>query len=217
MRERGQSVKNYSQGAKKRAKKAMAGMPELAATPKRQPNGQRRERADAPQDQRKTALQARARHFGNPDTKKGRDALSGQHNGCQMGMVIEAKAGRNEVGPLWRVFSDWCAAEDGYRKRYVGQSEHPKGAAIQMVPDRMETDASHSVDLRDADTKDRDAVNRWMRWQGYLGELAPGYVRVLHDARLERAPIWRDQRPTQRGYDALAALRRLRDAVEKRG
>ena len=210
-------AKAYSKGAKKRVKRAMAGLPELAETPKRGKDRcfveRTRQQGDDPEPRRE-ALSARARHFRGRDTRKDRDALSGQHIGSQIGMVIEARARRDEIGPLWRVFTDWCAAEDNYRKRYVGQSEHPKGAAIQMVPDRMEADTSHSVDLRDTETRDRDAVTRWTRWQGYLGMLSAPYVRVLHDARLERAPIWQDRKPTQRGYDALAALRRLREIVE---
>lgn len=192
-------------------------MPKLAETPKRQPNGQRRDRADSPKDPRKTALQARCRHFGGEDTKAGRLAMSGQHSGSQIGMVMQAHLSVAKISPLWQTFQSWCAAEATYRRRYIGQSEHPKAPAMAMTRDPVETDASHSVDLRDSDQKDRDAVNNWMRWQGYLGHLSSADQTALHDARLERVELWKDQKATARGVAALTALGRLHQVVSGRG
>ena len=198
-------------------RKQASGLPELAATPKRQPNGQRRNRADNPTDPRKTALQARCRQFGSKDTKQGRLAMSGQHSGSQIGMVMQASLPDKKIGPLWQTFQAWCTAEATYRRRYLGQSEHASAPAMAMTPEPMETDTSHSVDLRDADQKDRDAVNNWMRWQGYLGHLSSADQTALHDARLERVALWQDQKATARGLASLAALGKLHIVVSGRG
>lgn len=208
---------NYTKGAKRRARKAQRDAPDglgLAEVPKRQPNGQKRDRSDAPNDPQRTALQARVRRFGGEDTAKGRKALSDDFCGSQIGLVMKATCSDAECKRLWQTFRSWCAAEDQYRRRYIGQSEHPKGAAIAMVPDRMETDSGHTVDLRDADQRDRDAISGWMRWQGHLGHLSREYHRAMVDARLERVDLWRDQKPTRPGLLALDALRALHKIVE---
>lgn len=202
---------------KHRARRKQAtGLPELAATPKRQPNGQHRTRADNPTDPRKTALQARCRHFGGKDTKEGRAAMSGQHSGSQIGMVMQASLPEKKIGPLWQTFQAWTTAEETYRRRYLGQSEHARSPAMAMTPEPMQTDTSHSVDLRDADQKDQDAINNWMRWQGYLGHLSSYEQTALHDARLDRVELWRDQNATLRGMASLAALQALHRVVSGR-
>lgn len=204
---------------KKRNRKrveAVANLPVLAETPRKQPNGRTRRTEDSATDPRKTALQARVMRFGGEDTLKGRIALSGQHSGSQIGLVMQATLKPHEIAPLWQTFQTWCVVEATYRRRYLGQADTPKGATIMTPPEPMETDKSHSVDLRDPDQKDRDAVNRWMQWQGYLGQLSAAYLRVLHDARLERADLWRYQRPTQRGLNAVEALKALHVVVEKK-
>lgn len=202
---------------KKRAKRKAAdiGLPELAPTQKRDAKRCFVDRTrQQTEDPRKTALQARVMRFGGEDTLKGRIALSGQHSGSQIGLVMQATLKPHEIAPLWQTFQTWCVVEATYRRRYLGQADTPKGATIMTPPEPMETDKSHSVDLRDPEQKDRDAVNRWMQWQGYLGHLSAAYQRVLHDARLERADLWRYQRPTQRGLNAVEALQALHVVVE---
>lgn len=188
---------------------------DLAETPKRGKDKcfveRTRQQAEEPQ---RTALQARVRHFGGEDTQKGRAALSDDFCGSQIGFVMKAKCSNDEAKRLWQMFRAWCAAEDQYRRRYLGQSEHPKGAAIAMVPDRMETDTGHSVDLRTAEQRDRDAVRAWMQWQGHLGRLGKADRLALQDMRLERVDLWRDKAPTSRGLAALEALRALHLVVE---
>ena len=194
--------------------RAMAELAELAPTPKRQPNGQHRTRRDAPRDPRRVALGARCLMFGVPDTKTNRDALSGQHSGSQLGWVMQAICPMDQIPRLWGVWQGFQSAERTYRLRYIGQTGTPQGAAIAMVPDRMETDQSMSVDLRDADQRDREAVSNYMRWRGYIGHLtAPeqGHLHRLFDGC--GAAIWADG-PTRVGLATLDALKRLADVVE---
>ena len=172
--------------------------------------------AKSEHDPRKTALDARCRIFGVEPSRANREALTGQHSGSQIGLVIERCGLSNEIPALWRTWQGFCMAMRTYRLRYIGQSGTAKGASIAMVPDRMETDQSHSVDLRSIEERDRDAVSGYMRWHGYLMHLSAYDQRILHDLEQDRdEAIWRRGKPTGRGMDTLEALRRLRDVVEK--
>jgi len=194
---------------------AVAGF-DLPDVPRRQPNGQARQRTEGATDPRKTALQARCRIAGKPDTLKDRLALSGQHSGSQIGLVMQHMLTPRETADLWQTYQAWCTAEATYRRRYLGQGEFAKGASIKAVPERMETDTSHTVDLRTSDEKDADAVTSWMRWQGQLGMIEADQRTALHDARLERAVLWADAAPTQRGIQAVRALQALHLVVGRK-
>ena len=187
----------------------------LAEIPKRRKCGRRREYTESAQDPRKTALDARCRLFGVTPNRKNRSALSGQHNGAQLGMVMEAQVARGDIPGLWAVVQGFAAAERTYRLRYLGQSGTAKGASISMVRERMETDQSHSVDLRSQEERDRDAVNNWMRWRGYLGHLSAAEQTLLHDLDENREGALWDGGPTAKGLATLDAVRRLKKVVDR--
>ena len=167
------------------------------------------------QDPRKTALQARCRLFGVSDTKKNMIALSGQHNGSQLGLVMQSSVPPHEIPGLWAIWQGFATAERTYRLRYLGQSGTAKGASISMVRERMETDQSHSVDLRSQEERDRDAVNNWMRWRGYIGHLSAAAQTLLHDLDQDRDGALWDGAPTVKGLATLAALQRLKVVVDR--
>ena len=202
---------------RKYKKAANAALPELAEVGKRQPNGQRRDRAIIPRDPRKTALEARCRIFGVAVTKTNMAALTGQHMSNQIGLVMERECSPSEIPRLWDTWQGFCGAERTYRLRYLGQSGSAKSAAIAMVPDRMETDKSYNVDMRDSDERDRDAVSNWMRWRGYLGHLTGRQQGFIHDAEMERgSDLWANGAPTATGHVTLDALKELAVVVEGR-
>jgi hypothetical protein len=200
-------------------KAAKIGQPDfaLAGIEHRQPSGRVRNRDDGAKDPRKTALEARCRRFGMATTAANMKALAGQHIGAHVGLVMERECKEAEIARLWAVWQGFCAAERTYRIRYIGQTGTPKGAAIAMVPDRMETDQSHSVDLRDSDQRDRDAVSAWMAWRGHLMHLSAYDQRLIHDAETEAGgALWANAGPTGRGVATLLALRRLAKVVDGR-
>lgn len=204
----------YTKGAKLKAKRAA--MPELAPIGKRRPCGRHVEYEKGAKDPAKTALGARCRMFGVPDTPANRKALAGQHSGAQLGMVIERQCRKSDIQPLWQVWQGFCSAMRTYRARILSIAATPQNAALAMMPEHIETDTGHSVDLRDGDTKDRDAVRAYMRWHGLLMHLPAGDRTRLHDAELERgSDLWRDGEPTRAGLATLAALNAL--AVAERG
>lgn len=195
----------------------------LAPIPKRdkQPRNREGQFARPPEDPRRDALNARCIRFGLDPSARNREIVVAPWMGCDLGFVIEARtSGKDHMhqkARLWDVFSRWARAEATYRARYLGQREQPAGAALQMIPDRMETDQSATVDVRSPDDRDRDAVTGWMRWQGFLGHLSRDASTVLHHARRNDGPtLWYDGQPTPAGLIALAALRDLADVSERK-
>jgi hypothetical protein len=191
------------------------GLPALAPVKARGKQPRSKGRFTKPEpDARETGLQARVKHFGATDTPDARRALSGQHIGSQLGMVMQRECQPDECARLWTVWQAFCMAEATYRMRIIGQSGNPKGATIAMLPDKLEADTGHTVDLRDSDQRDRDAVNAWMRWRGFIGHLDARYRVAIHDAERGIGPdLWRDCNPTSAGLVALEALRRLAKVV----
>lgn len=199
----------------KRGKASFEDAVALAPTPRKQPNGRARRTTESGQDPRKSVLGARCRAFGDEDTRGNRKRHSGQHSGSQIGMVMQLVCHPDEIGALWSTWQGFCAAERTYRLRILGMSVSAKGAAIAMVPDRMETDQSHSVDTRDPETRDRDTVSAWMRWRGCVGHLSAADRQLLHAAeREDGAALWADESATRIGLRTLAALRVMRDVVQ---
>lgn len=181
----------------------------LAPVPRQKARGaaRMREIRDKPQHE---VLNARCVRFGLAPNAKNRDIVRSPWMCCDLGFVIEARCGNAEAARLWDVFARWCRAEATYRARYLGQSEQPAAAALLMIPERMESDQSATVDLRTPDERDRDAVRAWMHWQGLLGHLSASQRTALQCARREDGPaLWRDCAPTTAGGVALESLRAL--------
>jgi len=202
-----------------RAKKR-ASLPKLAPTPKPKKRGKARmaEIATEPDrhDPRKTALEARCRLAGVVATKDTLNAATAPHMGAQLGLALERICTADEIKSAWMTWQGFCAAERTYRIRYIGQSGDAKGAAIAMVPDKMQTDQSHSVDLRDSEQRDRDAKSNWRRWRGYLSHLSARERQLIIHAERDGRALWENAGPTQRGRDTVAALMRLVDVLEAR-
>lgn len=203
---------------KRRRSLAGAGLPGLAGIPRREKQARNNGRfAKVEDDPCITALSARCTRLGIAPDQKGMDIVKGQHMCCDIGFVLEATCRPDERAKLWDVFHRWTRAEVTYRVRYIGQREQPASAALMMVHDRMETDPSLTVDVRDDDQRDRDAVNGWMRWQGFLGHLPKEQTTILHCARRGDGPVlWQDKRATAYGLAAVEALRGLAEVSERK-
>lgn len=192
---------------------------QLAPVAKRAQQPRNREgRFERPaEDPQREALNSRCRRFGVPANAHNRETMRTPWMGCDLGFVIHARCKEREAARLWDVFSRWSRAEATYRIRYLGQGEQPAGAALQMIPDRMETDQSATVDVRTPEERDRDAVTVWMRWQGFLGHLSSDARTALHGARREDGrELWGGGEPTSAGLAALDALIDLAAASERK-
>lgn len=199
----------------RRGKTKPAGIPSLAPIKPGRANPRDRRGTNKPDDAPRVALASRIHHFSDaPATKDERDRARAQHMGCHIGWIMQREMPK-EVPRLWRTWQAWCQAEETYMVRIIGAVAHPKGASIAVIPEKIETDTGHSVDLRTADERDRDAVKAWMRWRGYLGHLTSREIEALHQARREDGPcIWRNRKPTKHGLFTLAALDRLSVVVD---
>jgi hypothetical protein len=190
----------------------------LAAVEAREADG-RPKRSQSPTYEKDAAvgpLQARCRHAGKEPTAANMRTVTAQSFEGEAGMAINAGAkDAREVERLWQVFTGLDGAEARYYRLYIGVSRHAKTAKIEMEPEPIETRPDDRPDLRDEDERARDAVNGWMRWQGYLGHLAAYEQTAIHDALKQRCDMQREGRLTTAGQSFIHALRRLADVVEQ--
>lgn len=81
------------------------------------------------------------------------------------------------------------------------------------MPERFETREDDKPDLRSEDECHRDAVNDWMRWRGYIGQLRSDQQFALFEVVRGRAEPVVEAELTRggggRSVDALRALRWL--------
>ncbi len=200
----------------RRGKVKPQGIPDLAPTKTRGKQAREKGRFVKPQeDAARVALTARCHHYtATAATKEERDKAKAPHMGCHIGWVMQHEAPK-DVPRLWRIWQAWGQAEDTYARRIIGRTPLPQGSNMAAIPDKLETDTGHTVDLRTSDEKDRDAVKAWMRWRGYLGHLSADEATALHGARKDTGKaLWRDRKPTRHGVATLAALVHLCDVVE---
>lgn len=194
----------------RRRRKAAKELPKLA--PVEKPKQHRVDgRFARDEDPREVALTARTRRMSGLSMKDAADPMLT----CELGCVIHSKCKPDEAARLWSVWQAYCAAERTYRIRIIGTTGDPQGAAIQMIPDTLQADPSFRADTRTDDEKDRDAVNNWMRWQGYLGHLGAREASALRQAeRGTGKPLWASNRATQAGSYAFSALRCLAEITQ---
>mgnify|MGYP000085429732 CR=1 FL=1 len=169
------------------------------------------------EDPRKTALTARCRQLGNDGSRKDQEDAANPMLSHPMGYVIQSECKKDHAAILWDVWQRYSMAERTYRMLYLGTTGDPQGAAIAMVPDKMQTDQSFNVDLRTREERERQAVASWMRWQGYLGQMGAVAASTLRKAeRGDGKPLWDDAKPTYQGRCALTSLSVLAGIVDSR-
>lgn len=129
--------------------------------------------------------------------------------------IILGATDTDEAAQLWRTFRDCDAADDAYARRFVGIRRFPNVGKLEFLPERFETRDDDQPDSRTADEKDRDAVNRWMHWQGLLGRIGREQHTVIVDAMRHRARLVHAGKLTRTGTAFVAAMRAL-DAQARR-
>lgn len=179
--------------------------------------GRDRTGTNKPQDALETALQARARVLGVRYSVDERRALSDALCGSEMGLCIRHINPDTETRALlWDAWQAISAARRNYRERIIGMSGSPQGAAIAMVPDAMQTDQSHTVDVRTADERDDAAIRAEAYWREMIAALPRRRLRSAIRVALDEieGALWRDCAPTARGANAVAALVVIADMRE---
>lgn len=116
---------------------------------------------------------------------------------------------KDEASQLWQTFRNCDAADDAYARRFVGTRRFPNVGKLEYLPERFETRDDDRPDSRTQDEKDRDAVNRWMHWQGLLGRIGRDHHTAIVDAMRHRARLVHAGKLTRTGTAFIAAMRAL--------
>ncbi|WP_420013961.1 hypothetical protein [Tateyamaria sp.] len=169
-------------------------------------------------DPQRVALASRARRAGLADDRDGRKAASVSYMGFPEGLALHSVHG-NDTARLWNVWQGYSMAEDAYAYHYMGTRRRASGMKLKAIRDRVEAE-DFKRDTRTVDEKARDAVNRWMTWQGYLGRISSQQMATIKAVYwCEGPPLW-VQAPgfkpaaTMAGVAFVRAIEALADAVD---
>ena len=173
------------------------------------PTGRDRRHTNQPaEDARTVAIAARIRVHGIAADAATSPLCTDAVDRCIMALAKDQAA----TAQTWRAI---ITAQHNYRTRILGQTGYPKGAAIAMVPDRMEADTGHTIDIRTADEKDAAAKRAWATWEAAIKALpVPQWIWAIRNALTggmdgAGGDVWRDGQPTACGrvlVDALVAV-----------
>lgn len=162
------------------------------------------------------ALNVRCLRFGIVPSEGARQAMRAVWAGDDLGLVLMRTCrSEDRIRELWTVWQGFTSAARVYRSRVLSCGG-VANAALPMLPEQMQTDVSHSVDIRSSDERDRDAVLGWLRWTKRLGEMAPFDRMTLID--MERGAgkeLWVPCKETVWGVYARTALASLCEVSEK--
>lgn len=212
-------MRAYSRGAKRRNKKTVADLPALAPTPKREKNGcfvERTRQQNKDPHPKETALKARCRMMGWKPTAENLSKADAAFFSSQGGAAIYISvADASRRAKLWKTFCDFDGADELYNRRILGRSRHAKTGKIEFYHEHLSTENAPERDTRDEDTKDRDATNRWMHWQGLIGRMDAKARTALYDGVFERRRIVVVGKVTSAGDKFLEAIADLTEIAEK--
>jgi len=207
-------MKNYTQGARRRAKRAL---PEIESAPRRKSRGRKRmDEIKTEPHAEKTVLEARSRHSGGKDVQEVRHPVYSEPAGQAIMALQTGRDAQQRGVRLWDTFVGFTTAEDRYARRYLGLRLHAKTAKLEMMPERVETRPDDTPDLRSDAEKDRDAVNNWMRWRGFIGHLPSQKQQAIFNIVYGRSLAMEGGEVTSCGRQFVDALSELANVVERR-
>ena len=191
---------------RRRKKAAKITLGDEVEIPQRIPTGRpRKDKAD----ETATVTAARMRRTGITDPKDAAQPICG----TDLGLCIRALCKGDELTELSNAWSALSASHRNYRLLYIGQTGNPQGAAIAMIPGKMESDQSLRVDLRSHEDKVAAAKASWAAWEAKIAALpVPSMRWAIHGALngfLGEATLWKNAAPTVTGKAAVQALRAL--------
>lgn len=162
----------------------------------------------------KIALDARMRIAGHNDKARARLAM----NESDMGRCILAIHPKPEnYARLWDVWRTMENAIELHEERNIGLSRFAQGASLPLLPEPMQTDQSHSVDLRTPEEKNAAARRNAEYWRGLIDQLPAPQMKWAMQPALDAVKdvLWLNAAPTDRGRNAVAALVWIAKAHEK--
>lgn len=189
-------------------KAAPVGLPGLAKTVKRQPNGQKRRNEDA----RKVVRAARARHAGVAADDALDPLLATDLGKCIRALAVDTKEDqeRTRLGKAWHAIS---ASRRNFRMLVIGQTGDPQNAALPLIHETIETDPSMTVDHRTPDERVEAAIKSWGEWDQRIKALPVPQlrwaIRGALDGFMGEVGLWNKGKPTATGRAAVTALRKM--------
>lgn len=196
-------------GEKRRLKKLARDMPKLAEVPRAKQRGRARMK-EIEKDVQAVVLETRARRMGKPASEA--REMNRQRLSDGAGMALSLLCDPDTAEDLWRLYVALTASEARYH-RSIGKSIHPKIAKIEMMQERFETRPDDQIDLRTPDQRDRDAVRRWMYWQGVIGHLAAHHQSAIFVAYRHNFDMVDTGKVTPAGRRFVEAMRLLGEVV----
>lgn len=206
--------KAYTKGAKRRAKKMLAALPELAETPKREKSGRKRRRTrtsdGTDRDAADVALKARARQMASKDIAAMRDTAL--ETGA--GRAIRASCSKDTAEKLLAVWGGYVAAWSRLAKHDLGISPDAKVARLEMLPDRFGVRPDDKPDLRTDEQKAKDARNAWQPYRVAFAKLPQRDRVAINTARVTTVDMVELGKATPAGKRFVAALKNFAGLVE---
>ncbi len=154
-------------------------------------------------ENKQTNLEARARQMGLParDADKMRDQMLGEGAGQALYLLCKPDHAKR----LWDHYTALTAAEARYH-RSLGKSIHAKTAKIEAMREVFEVSAESTVDLRSEEDRDRDAVRRWMHWQGNIMRIHGHLQAAIYNAYRQHATLVDAGVATKAGREFVEAM-----------
>jgi hypothetical protein len=132
-----------------------------------------------------------------------------------MGLCIHALTKGQDRADLANAWEAISTAHRTYRMLIIGRTGDPQGAAIQMLPEPLETNQSLRIDLRTHEQRVDAAKRQWHEWWNKVKALPVPNLRWAITGALDgfmgEGSLWRDQSPTPTGRVAVQALRMMLD------
>lgn len=199
--------------AKKRAK-AKADLEATMALPKAKKRTRRGQGAATYKQNRdlepsRPALEKRAKLMGKKATEW--REMRAQALSEPAGRAIMTLCGPEDAARLWDTYARLTAAEMRYMRLKLGLSASPSGASLVPAPETTQSIADdNSTDPRSFEERLRSATNRWMEWNGWMGQLSGADQQAIWDVVRGRASPWEEGcTDSSRAKSFVAALRRL--------
>lgn len=161
------------------------------------------------EDATKTAIDARLRMVGKPDTEANRAAMRSQMQGCAIGRALASRAG-DDMPDLWGAVQHIRRTDYAYRRSIGLPSPHAKVAGILAPTEAMETSAdAPPADLRTVEEKARAATAAHMAVQGWLG-----YTDKHAGSCVKAATIFTPDEPIRDLPSVIRALQCVVDGIK---
>lgn len=146
------------------------------------------------------------------DQRKAMDAAINPLCSDGVGNCIIALVPKSDQGKIRDTWHRLCAAQHNYHTRILGVTGNPQGSAIAMLPEPIQTDTGHTIDIRSAEEKDAGAKRAWAAAEASINALpVPQWKWAIRNAMNggidgQGGDVWRDGKPTARGRVLVQAL-----------